>query len=143
MPIVVDVVSKEDYQIWLAEKKAVLQAESALVDKVWTQDQLMTKGEDVYLSACAGCHQPNGEGIKGSFPAIKGGDVATGELDDHISLVLEGKGTMPEFAETQTAVELAAVITYQRNAFGNDMDDTVQPALIKEWLDDLGYDEKE
>jgi cytochrome c oxidase subunit 2 len=140
MPIVVDVRSKEDYQIWLAEKKAVLEKENAQADRLWSKNELMVKGEDVYLSACAGCHQPNGEGIKGSFPAIKESPVATGEMDDHIELVLEGKSTMPGFAEQLSAVELAAVITYQRNGFENNSGDLVQPTLIKEWLDDLGYD---
>ena len=140
MPIVVDVRSKEDYQAWLAEKKAVLEKENAQADRVWSKNELMVKGEDVYLSACAGCHQPNGEGIKDSFPAIKDSPVATGEPDAHIELVLEGKSTMPGFAEQLSAVELAAVITYQRNGFENNSGDLVQPTLIKEWLDDLGYD---
>ncbi len=140
MPIVVDVRSKEDYQQWLAEKRAIVEAENEQADRTWSKNQLMVKGEDVYLSACAGCHQPNGEGIKGSFPSIKGSPIATGELDEHIELVLEGKGSMTGFAETLSPVELAAAITYQRNAFDNDTGDVVQPMLIKEWLDDLGYD---
>lgn len=139
MPIVVDVRSKEDYQAWLTEQKALLAQDNAQADRVWSKNELIVKGEDVYLSACAGCHQPNGEGIKGSFPSIKGSPIATGDMDSHIELVLEGKGMMTGFAETLSPVELAAVITYQRNAFGNDTGDVVQPSQIKEFLDDLGY----
>ncbi|HFD12468.1 MAG TPA: cytochrome c oxidase subunit II [Crenotrichaceae bacterium] len=141
MPIVVDVRSKEDYQAWLAEKKLILEQDNAQADRVWSKNELMVKGKDIYLSACAGCHQPNGEGIKGSFPAIKASPVATGDKDSHIELVLEGKGAMTGFAEALSPVELAAVITYQRNAFENNSGDLVQPAKIKEWLEDLGYDE--
>jgi cytochrome c oxidase subunit 2 len=122
------------------EKKAVLEQENAQADRTWSKNELMVKGEDVYLSACAGCHQPNGEGIKGTFPAIKGSPVATGELDTHIELVLEGQSAMSGFAEKLSAVELSAVISYQRIGFDNDGDDVIQPTLIKEWLDDLGYD---
>ncbi len=139
MPVVVDVRSKEDYESWLAEKKAVLEEENAKSDRTWSKNELMVKGEDVYLTSCAGCHQPNGEGIKGSFPSIKGSDIATGDLDEHIELVLEGQGMMSGFAESLSPVELAAAITYQRNAFDNDTGDIVQPTTIKDWLDDLGY----
>lgn len=132
MPIVVVAKSKQDYADWVSQKKEAVEAIAESVDKVWTEDELMTKGEEVYNANCASCHQVNGEGIEGTFPAIKGSAVATGDLDEHINVALNGKGAMmPGFASMLSASELAAVITYQRNAFGNEMEDYVQPSEIK------------
>ena len=95
-------------------------------------DELMAKGETAYNSHCAACHQANGEGIPGVFPAIAGSAIATGDVAKHIDIGINGvTGTaMQAFGEQLSAVDLAAVITYQRNAFGNDTGDMVQPADI-------------
>lgn len=146
MPIVVIAKSQEDYSKWLAAQKAAIRANEASADKTWTKDELIAKGEEVYKANCASCHQAGGEGIPGTFPAIKGSAVATGALQQHIDLVLNGKGAMmPSFAAMLSATDLAAVITYQRNAFGNDAGDFVQPSqiapLVKAPADDAGEDE--
>ncbi len=132
MPIVVDVVSEEDYAAWVAESKmAAAQAEEA-VARSHDLDSLMREGERVYASTCAACHQPDGAGIAGTFPSIKDSPVATGEVDAHIALVLDGReGTAMRGFETELSdLELAAVLTYQRNAFGNGTGDVVQPARV-------------
>jgi cytochrome c oxidase subunit II len=131
MPIVVIAKSEEDYSKWLAEQKAANQAGEDASERTWTKDELIAKGEEIYNGNCASCHQANGEGIPGTFPAIKGSPVAAGPVDQHIDVVLNGKGAMmPAFAAMLPAADLAAVITYQRNGFGNNAGDMVQPADI-------------
>ena len=63
------------------------------------------------------------------FPALKGSKIATGPVEGHLDIVLNGKpGTaMPAFGGQLNDVDIAAVITYERNAFGNNMGDMVQP----------------
>jgi len=97
-----------------------------------TKDDLMAQGEKV-SAACIACHGAQGKGIPGVFPAIEGSAVATGPIDDHINIVMFGKpGTaMIAFAQQLSDEELAAVITYQRNAYGNDTGDVVLPSDIQ------------
>ncbi len=132
MPIVVEATSEEEFQAWVAEKKSAMAAEKTAAARDWNQQELMAKGEQVYLASCAGCHQVDGSGAGEAFPAIRGSEVATGDLKQHLKLVLEGRpGTaMKSFADALSDVELAAVVTYQRNAFGNDVGDFVQPSMI-------------
>jgi len=132
MPIVVIAKTEEDYAKWLADKKNASKVMAESAEKTWNSKELMAKGEEVYNANCSSCHQVNGEGIPGTFPAITGSAVATGDINQHIDLVLNGKGAMmPAFAGMLEPVELAAVITYQRNALGNDLGDSVQPSAIK------------
>ena len=93
----------------------------------------MARGEEIYLTACAACHQQNGQGVPPTFPAITGSPIATGPLDAHLDRVMNGKpGTsMAAFAEQLDDSDLAAVITFQRNALGNAVGDVVQPAAIR------------
>ena len=132
MPIVVDVRSEEDFNQWLVEMKQAKAQASDAATKNWTLAELMTKGEEVYSRACAACHQPNGEGIPGAFPALKGSPMMVGDPAAHIDVVLNGKsGTaMQAFRDQLSAVELAAVITYERNAWGNTTGDLVSPSQI-------------
>ena len=132
MPIVVEATSDDRYQAWVAEQKAAMAAEKTAVAREWQRDELMARGEQVYLAACAGCHQVDGSGVVNAFPAIRGSQVATGDLKQHLQVILEGRpGTaMKSFAGELSDVELAAVVTYQRNAFGNDAGDLVQPSVI-------------
>jgi cytochrome c oxidase subunit 2 len=131
MPIVVIAKTEEEYKQWVAEQKARSQAAKAESGKTFTRDELMAKGQSVYDSNCAGCHQPNGEGIPGTFPAIKNSPVATGPLANHLNVVLKGKGQMmPAYGSMLQPAEIAAVVTYQRNAFGNNKGDLVQPSDI-------------
>ncbi len=92
----------------------------------------MANGDKVYHKICAACHQPNGQGIPGVFPALAGSKIANGDRAAHLNIVLHGKtGTaMQAFGEQLNAVDLASVITYERNSFGNNTGDVVQPSDI-------------
>ncbi|BBL72405.1 cytochrome c oxidase subunit II [Methylogaea oryzae] len=130
MPIVVEVKEEADYRKWVNERKQQSSQTQQDANKTFTKAELMAKGEEVYKSSCAGCHQPSGEGVKGSFPAIKNSPVAKGPIAAHTKLVLEGKGMMPGFRDMLSPAEIAAVVTYQRNAFGNNVGDQLQPKDI-------------
>jgi cytochrome c oxidase subunit 2 len=133
MPIVVNAVPEEEFNAWLAKKQSETVALRALTEKTFTQDELMAKGEAVYGRTCAGCHGAAGEGVPGVFPAIKGSKIALGPVADHLAIVVNGKsGTaMQAFGAQLSEVDLAAVITYQRNAWGNkSADNIVQPVDV-------------
>ncbi|PMH44531.1 cytochrome c oxidase subunit II [Vibrio sp. 10N.286.49.B3] len=136
MPIVVQALPEDEYDKWLTDKKLEQaekqqQAQAALSQSL-SMDELMQRGEKVYLERCAVCHQTNGEGIPGAFPAIKGSVVALGEQDAHLDVVVNGRsGTaMQAFVNQLSEEELAAVITYQRNAWGNEVGDMIQAADV-------------
>lgn len=133
MPIVVVAKPEAEYRQWVASQQAAQQSEQALAEQAWSLKQLVARGEGVYNKICVACHQPGGVGIPNVFPPVKGSPVATGPLEAHINIVLHGKqGTaMQAFAEQLSDLDLAAVISYERNAFGNDTGDGVQPAQIK------------
>jgi cytochrome c oxidase subunit 2 len=132
MPIVLVAKTQEDYDAWVEDQKSAAAAAADAATEALGMDELMAKGETAYNSHCAACHQANGEGIPGVFPAIAGSAIATGDVAKHIDIGVNGvAGTaMQAFGEQLSAVDLAAVITYQRNAFGNDTGDMVQPADI-------------
>jgi cytochrome c oxidase subunit 2 len=132
MPIVVNAVSEDDFNKWVSSKKAEMVASAADTTKQWTKDDLMKRGEKVYAT-CAACHGATGAGVPGVFPALKGSKIATGPLDGHIGIVMKGKpGTaMQAYAGQLGDADIAAVITYERNAFGNNTGDVVQPSQIK------------
>lgn len=133
MPIVVNAVSDEEYEKWLVSMKSEAAAVAASSEKEWTKDELMAKGESVYTAACAACHQPTGLGIPGVFPGLANSAIATGDVQGHIDIVMNGKtGTsMAAFKGQLSDVDIAAVITYERNSFGNAVGDMVQPSTIK------------
>lgn len=133
MPIVVIVKNEADYQQWVAGQKRQKAAASAGADREWAMAELMERGEKVYGSNCAACHQANGGGVPGAFPALKGSAIATGPKAAHMNIVMNGKsGTaMSAFAGQLNDIDLAAVITYERNAWGNNTGDLVQPSEIK------------
>ena len=132
MPIVVEVVSEEDYAAWVAKKKGAAQSAAGDNTKTFEIADLMARGEQVYQANCAACHQADGMGMAGVFPAISGSKVANGPIEAHIALVLNGvPGTaMAAFAGTLSDADVAAVVTYQRNAWNNKMGDLAQPAEI-------------
>jgi len=134
MPIVLVAKTEEDYQAWVEEQKGAAAAEAASATRTWTMDELMAKGESVYQANCLACHQAGGEGLPAAgFPALKGGKIATGPVAGHLDIVLNGSKQNPAmaaFGQQLSDVDLAAVITYERNAFGNDTGDMVQPADI-------------
>ena len=133
MPIVVRALPEAEYTQWVASKKNAEQAASANADKVFTKEELITKGKAIYARNCAACHGATGAGIPGVFPAITGGAIATGPIDAHLDIVLNGvAGTaMQAFKEQLSDVDIAAVIAFQRNALGNSVGDFLQPSEVK------------
>jgi cytochrome c oxidase subunit 2 len=135
MPIVVDAVSKEKYQEWVSQMKGeqTANATAGAADRQWSREELMAEGEKVYNTTCVACHQANGQGIPGNFPAINSSAVATGSVEGHAGIVMHGKpGTaMVAFASQLSDAEIASVLTFQRNAWDNKVGDLVQPSAIK------------
>ncbi len=133
MPIVVKVVSQADYDAWVANQKAAASASAAEDTKTFGMDELMARGKGVYDKSCAACHGPTGAGVPGVFPAMAGSKITTGDIAAHIDIVVNGKpGTaMAAYRSQLSKADLAAVITYERNAFGNKTGDVVQPTDIK------------
>ncbi|GIU51017.1 cytochrome c oxidase subunit II [Shewanella sp. KT0246] len=113
-----------------AEVVKEVKAEVVLDDL--TMDELMTMGEQVYMTNCAACHQAAGTGLPGAFPSLIGSPAITGPVEGHIEVVVNGKaGTaMQAFGSLLTPQQLAAVITYERNAWGNDSGDAVQASDV-------------
>ncbi len=132
MPIVVQAVSQEEFDKWAALQKDKAAAAEASAGKTWSKDELMEKGKKVYASTCAACHGANGEGV-GPFPKMTGSKIVTGPVTGHLNIVMKGKpGTaMQAFAGQMNDADLAAVITFERNSFGNKTGDVVQPSQIK------------
>ena len=133
MPIVVEALEPEKYAQWVAEQKTRLAAVAVDVNKEFSADELTAKGEAVYNANCVACHQANGQGVPGTFPAIAGSKVATGPKAGHIDIVMNGKsGTAMAPFKHLSDVDIASVITYQRNAWGNATGDAVQPSEINQ-----------
>ena len=135
MPIVVEAKSKADFKVWLAAAKtrAAADAKAAASSVDYKFPSLaagVKEGEQVYVARCAACHQVSGEGLPPMFPALKGSKIANDKahLKDHIHIILEGKNAMPSWKAILTAREMAAVTTYERNAWGNTTGDLVQPS---------------
>ncbi|MBN3855369.1 cytochrome c oxidase subunit II [Paraburkholderia sp. Ac-20340] len=129
MPVVVEVLSDDDYAKWVQTQKAKMAAANDDPNKTYTMAELKERGEKVYASNCAVCHQPTGKGA-GAFPALDGSKVANGPIAEHVSIVLKGKAAMPSWAPTLNDVEIASVITYERNAWGNHTGDILQPRQV-------------
>ena len=136
MPIVVEVKSAEDYSKWVAEKKKEMLARADDPSKEWQLADLNARGEKVYASNCVACHQASGKGVPGAFPALEGSKVVLGPQDANIALLLkgvvrDGKQTAMASFKQLSDVELAAVLTYTRNAWGNKPEDNiVQPREV-------------
>ena len=133
MPIVVHAVSEDEYAQWIAEQKAAAAEVAAMASQEFSMEDLVAKGEMVYQTNCVACHGPTGAGIPGAFPAMTGSAIVTGPIDAHIDIVMNGKaGTaMVAYKGQLSDVDIAAVITYERNALGNSVGDLVQPSAIK------------
>ncbi len=128
MPLVVNVVERDEYNQWLTEKQAQAEAISALMEQTFTMDELVARGQGVYDRACLACHGANGEGGVGK--AIAGSAIAMGPLGGHLDIVINGSrnnAAMQAFGGQLNDVDIAAVLTFQRNAFGNNMGDMIQP----------------
>jgi cytochrome c oxidase subunit 2 len=142
MPVVVHAVPEPEFLAWLETQKAEAKAAAGGADRTWSRDELMAKGKETYDKICAACHQPNGQGLPPAFPALAGSKLVNGPLlgmdgkiipDSHVDRVLNGKaGTaMQAFRNSLSDVEIAAIITYERNSLGNRKGDMIQPAQIK------------
>ena len=137
MPVVVKVVSEADFEQWVVkkneEKIAAEKAAAAAAAMSWDMDKLMALGKEVYDAKCGQCHMANGEGVPGAFPALKDSPLALGPIKDHIDIVVNGKAgtSMQAFGAQLTDAEIAAVVTYERNAWGNNVGDKAQPADIQ------------
>jgi len=132
MPVVVDVVTPEKFAVWKQEQKALVAAATANAGKTYEMAELKTLGEKVYMANCAACHQPTGMGIPGAFPALNGSKIVGGDVKGHMDIVLNGKPStaMAPFGKQLSDLDIAAVITFERNTWNNTMGDVVQPADI-------------
>ena len=125
MPIVVDVRSEADYAKWVGEKKKEMLAKLDDPSKEWTQADLVARGEKVYGANCVGCHQAAGTGMPGAFPALVGSQMVLGAKEAQIKILLngvvskDGKQSAMASWKSLSDIELAAVMTYTRNAWGN------------------------
>jgi len=131
MPVVVEVRAKDDYAKWLAEHKQTTGAAADDPNKVWTEAELAARGEKIYTANCVACHQANGKGVPNAFPALDGSKIVVGPVDAQIELVLHGKANtaMPSWKQLSNT-DIAAVITYTRNAWSNRSGQAVQPSAI-------------
>lgn len=136
MPIVVKVVSQEDYVAWAQEQKGALTAAADDPNKEWTAEELIARGQTVYTAQCVACHQATGKGVAPVFPALDGSQIVMGPMASHIEILLKGKtGTAMQSYANLSDVELAGVITYARQSWGNagsGTDPVVQPAQVRD-----------
>ena len=129
MPVVVEVVSADDYAKWVDAQKKKMAAGTDDPLKTYTKDELMARGQQVYTSNCAVCHQPTGKGA-GQFPALDGSKIAQGSIADHLNIVLHGKAAMPPWQGVLNDVEIASVVTFERNSWSNHTGDLLQPKQV-------------
>ena len=131
MPIVVKVVSEQDYATWVVQQKTAMASSADDPNKTWAVADLAARGEKVYAANCVACHQATGKGVPGAFPALDGSQVVNGMQDGQIAIMLNGKNAMPAWKATLSDTEIAAVITYTRNSWNNKASDNiVQPAEV-------------
>jgi len=129
MPVVVEVLSADDYAKWVDDQQKKMAAGADDPNKTYTLAELMERGGKVYAANCAVCHQPTGKG-GGAFPALDGSKIANGPIAQHVSIVLKGKNVMPSWGPTLNDVEIASVITFERNSWGNHTGDILQPKQV-------------
>lgn len=132
MPIVVKVVSDADYKVWVDGKKKEMSAKADDPNKVYTVAELKERGEKIYGANCVACHQANGKGIPGAFPALDGDPVVNGPRAEQINVLLNGKNNkMPAWKAILSDTEIASVITFTRNNWSNKAaENIVQPAEV-------------
>jgi cytochrome c oxidase subunit 2 len=144
MPVVVEVLAADDFDNWIEQQKLIAaqaaEAEQQSLSATMSMDELMQLGEQTYMANCAACHQPTGLGLPPAFPALKGSQIALGDVGAHIDIVVNGKaGTgMQGYGKQLSLKQLAAVVTYERNAWGNNTSDAVQAADVNAFMADGG-----
>ena len=120
MPIVVKVVEQNEYDLWVDNKRQEAIKLAELTTKDWSTEELVQRGQEVYEKNCVSCHMAEGQGIPGIFPALAGSEIALYDKDRHIEILMEGvQGAAMNSFDYLSEVELAAVITYSRQAWGN------------------------
>jgi cytochrome c oxidase subunit 2 len=132
MPIVVIALAEAEFEAWARQQLAGAQIQQQDINRLWSRQELIQHGKTVYETACATCHQLDGKGLSPAFPALAGSSIATGPVDAHIDIVMNGRaGTaMSGWREKLSETDIAAALTYTRNAFGNETDDVIQPITI-------------
>jgi len=137
MPIVVEVKSADDYAKWVAAHKQATSAAADDPNKTWDLKDLVARGEKVFSANCVACHQANGKGVPGTFPALDGSKVVNGPKDGQIKTVLNGvvrdghPTAMVAWRNTLSDTDIASVITYTRNSWGNHTGEAIQPSEVK------------
>ena len=134
MPVVVIAKPQAEYDAWVTEQEAKQKAIAAAAGGTKSKDELMAQGQKVYSANCAACHGATGGGVPGVFPAITGSPIVTNpDTAAHVDIVLNGKAgsAMQAFGKQLNDGDIASVLTYQRNAFGNGTGDIIQPSDIK------------
>lgn len=153
MPIVVEAKPQAEYEAWLKEQKDKLAAEAQAANKEYSMDELKQRGEGVFNTHCAACHQATGKGIPGVFPPLvegetfgnqdtikritergffKDGKIVMGPKEKHLDIVMHGiPGTaMQGLGQQMSDLDVAAVITFERNNWGNKTGDVIQPSEV-------------
>ncbi len=136
MPVVVEVRPEAEFDKWIEDQRIARELASgqAVADraKTWAMAELMEIGEQVFIEHCATCHELDGSGQGSTYPALAGGEIPTGPLAVHIERVMFGKSDteMQSWAPQLSDLDLASVITYERNAWGNNTADVIQPRTI-------------
>jgi len=137
MPIVVKVVTQDEYTTWVGDKMKLIAAAADDPNKQYSLDELKKRGEQVYAKNCVACHQPTGKGVPPAFPPLDGSKVVLGPKEEQIKTELNGvvkngaPTAMVGFGKQLNDVELAAVITYTRNNWSNKTGEAIQPAEVK------------
>ncbi len=120
MPIVVKAVEQEEYDLWVSEKRSAAIALAELTEKDWTKEELIERGEALYAKNCVACHQTNGQGLPPIFPSLVGSDIVLNNKDEQIKVLMEGvQGSAMASFSYLSEVEMASVITYTRQSWGN------------------------
>ena len=137
MPIVVRAVEQNEYDEWVSGKKQAAFELAQLTEKDWSVEELVANGESVYVKNCAACHQVNGQGIPGIFPALAGSEIVLNDKPRNVEILMEGVqgAAMQSFANQLSEVDMASVITYTRKAWGNDTNGDGEVVLPKEILE--------
>jgi cytochrome c oxidase subunit 2 len=136
MPVVVEVLPADKYAAWVDAQKKKASASADDPAKVWDMKDLVARGQGVYTANCAVCHQATGKGVPPAFPPLDGSKIATGAIEAHLDTVLNGvvkngqPTAMVAWKNTLSPTDIAAVVTYERNSWGNHTGDAVQPAQV-------------
>jgi mono/diheme cytochrome c family protein len=125
--------------VYLKERGAAGPAASLALP---TSDARMQVGEAIFVDSCAACHMRSGEGVPHLFPRLAGNVIATqGDPASLIRIILTGgraaatdatptAPAMPSLGYRLDDDQVAAVVTYIRNSWGNAAS-AVTPEMVK------------